>query len=141
MDYKSGLGVTPIARRGGKSKLANKLINLFPEFKTYVEPFLGAGNVFLRIPEDELNNKKIVLNDLDKDIYTIFTGIKKRGKYINNNINRIPITKEEFKELKNKTDVISVIERYKHSFFGQGKVFATTFPDQKMNFYIFQLQK
>lgn len=117
---------TPICRIGGKSKIANQLIENFPDFNTYVEPFLGAGNVFLRIPEHMLVGKKIILNDLDTIIYTIFTGLQKRGKWINEHIKREPITKEEFKQLldkKHKT-VSDLIRINKSSFFGQMRSFS-----------------
>lgn len=116
-----GEGITPIARMGGKSKLAKQLIELFPPFNTYVELFLGAGNVFLRIPDDKLVGKKIILNDLDKDMYTIFTGLKKDPKSINENVHRKWLTKEEFDKIKSKTDVLSLIAKYKNSFFGLGR--------------------
>jgi DNA adenine methylase len=79
--------------------------------------------VFLRIPPEELEGKKIVLNDLDKDMYTIFAGIKKDPKGVNEKVRRKWLSKEEFKSLKNKTDVLSLITRYKNSFYGMGKAY------------------
>ena len=113
---------TPIGRMGGKSKLAKRLINEFPKkYKIYVEPFLGAGNIFFRIPEKaEIN----IINDLDKDVFTIMKGLQKNAKYINNNINREFISKEEFKELLKKKDPISLIEVNKKSFFSMGKTYS-----------------
>ena len=117
----SGQGITPVARMGGKSKLAERLIKWFPEFSTYCELFLGAGNVFLRIPQEELVGKKIVLNDLDKDMYTIFAGLKKDPKGINEKVRRKWLTKDEFIKIKSKTDASSLITKYKNSFYGMGK--------------------
>jgi len=116
-----GQGITPVARMGGKSKLAERLIKWFPPFNTYCELFLGAGNVFLRIPQEELVGKKIVLNDLDKDMYTIFAGLKKDPKGINEKVRRKWLTKEEFMKIKTKTDASSLITKYKNSFYGMGK--------------------
>lgn len=116
--------ITPIGRKGGKSIIAKQLIHMFPLFNTYVELFLGAGNVFLRIPQDELAGKKIVLNDLDKDIYTIFAGLKKDPKGINEKVRRKWLTKDEFNEIKSKKDVSSIITKYKNSFFSNGKSFS-----------------
>jgi hypothetical protein len=112
----TGNGITPIGRMGGKSKIAKQLIQMFPPFNTYVELFLGAGNIFLRIPQDELAGKKIVLNDLDKDMYTIFTGLKKDPKGINEKVRRKCLTKDEFNEIKSKKDVSSLITKYKNSY-------------------------
>ena len=48
----------------GKTYLAARLIRLFPEHKTYVEPFIGGGQVFFRKePSDQE-----VISDLDKEI-------------------------------------------------------------------------
>lgn len=116
-----GEGITPIGRMGGKSRLAKRLIEMFPPFNTYVELFLGAGNVFLRIPQDKLVGKKIILNDLDKDMYTIFAGLKKDPKGINENVRRKWLTKDEFDKIKEKTDVLNLITKYKNSFFAKGR--------------------
>jgi DNA adenine methylase len=65
-----------IARMGGKTKLADKIIKLFPpdEFiKTYVELFIGGNSIFFKKKEAKIN----VINDLDKDIYNIYNDIKK----------------------------------------------------------------
>lgn len=37
----------PITRLGGKSKLRKEIINMMPDHVCYVEPFFGAGWVFL----------------------------------------------------------------------------------------------
>lgn len=56
------------SRLGGKNKLKKHLISLFPEHAIYVEPFIGAGSIFLYKKEAEIN----VINDLDKDIYHLW---------------------------------------------------------------------
>lgn len=111
----------PFGRMGGKSKIAKELINLFPkDFKIFVEPFVGAGNIFFRKPYIE--GQKEVINDLDKDVYKILNGLKTRSKYINNNIHRT-ISRQHFDSIKNKKDVLSTLEKIKMSFFNQGKSF------------------
>jgi DNA adenine methylase len=83
---------------------------------TYVEPFVGGGGMFFR----KNPSKKEIINDIDKEVYSIFTEVKKRD--INNSINREPVSKEYFNNvlLKSK-DPVKIIERYKGSFFGLGK--------------------
>lgn len=61
---------------GGKSKIAKQLVKRFSsiEHKTYVEPFIGMGGVFLRKP---FKSKVEVINDLNKDISNLFRVVKK----------------------------------------------------------------
>lgn len=114
----------PFGRFGGKSKIAKILINKFPNLKLfnhYVEPFVGAGNVFFRKPyiEEQIE----VINDLDKDIYDVMEALKTNNKYINENINRA-IDREYFNSIKNKNDVLTTLEKIKSSFFSKKTSFS-----------------
>jgi len=60
------------ARIGSKSTLVKHIIPMFPEHKTYVEPFLGSGAVFFKKEESQLE----VLNDLDKSLYDDYMHLK-----------------------------------------------------------------
>lgn len=53
---------------GGKSKLANWIINQMPPHKLYVEVFGGAGWVLFRKPRSE----KEIFNDIDSDLINLF---------------------------------------------------------------------
>jgi DNA adenine methylase len=58
----------PLAYIGGKSKIANRIIEIFPQHVTYVETFAGgAQTLFHKEP-----SKIEVLNDLDSDVVTFF---------------------------------------------------------------------
>jgi len=57
---------TILCRIGKKTKIKNDVIQLFPNnYDLYVEPFVGSGAIFLN---GKLENKKSILNDLDKNI-------------------------------------------------------------------------
>lgn len=110
------------ARMGGKSKIADTLISHFPDpnsYTTYVEPFIGAGNIFLRKP---YKSKVEVINDLDDWIYAIFQGVKKEGQLMEQ-LKPIPyLSRELFNELReNPTNWIEYLLLIKQSFFGQGR--------------------
>ena len=71
--------LTFYGRMGGKSKIAKELISLFPTDKdTYIEPFLGAGNILMRMNKDQF--KQRVVNDLDRMVYYLFHDIQKINK-------------------------------------------------------------
>jgi DNA adenine methylase len=56
--------IGPLAYIGGKRRLARRLIALFPEHTTYVEPFCGGGQVFFAKPPSRVE----VLNDLNGEV-------------------------------------------------------------------------
>ena len=61
-------------RIGGKRLLVKRILPYFPkEIKIYVEPFLGAGNLFLGLPSRPSYS---ILNDLDRDIYDLWNDLK-----------------------------------------------------------------
>jgi DNA adenine methylase len=121
--------IAPYGRMGGKSWLKKTLIKYFPvdyEAMTYIEPFFGAGSLyFYKEP-----SKKEVINDLDKNIYTLMKGFKKYdGEKISETINA-DYDKESFnkiKDFKPKTDYdkfIHILLLTKLSFFGNMKAFG-----------------
>ena len=71
MNYKS-----PIAWVGGKYRLAEKIINLFPEHQLYVEVFGGAGHVLFRKPPSAAE----IYNDLNRSLVCFFSAVKDKSK-------------------------------------------------------------
>jgi len=124
--------IAPYGRIGGKSKLKKILITYFPtdyEAMTYIEPFFGGGSLFFfKEP-----SKKEVINDLDKNIYTLMKGFKKYdGEKISETINA-DYDKESFykiKDFKPKTDYdkfIHILLLTKLSFFNEMKTFGNQY--------------
>ena len=59
---------SPLRYPGGKSRVAETLVSLMPEFKEYREPFLGGGSVYLTAVQ-ERPECKFWVNDLYYDLY------------------------------------------------------------------------
>lgn len=60
---------SPIAYFGGKSRLANKFIPLFPEHTRYVEVFGGGGSILFAKPLSTIE----IYNDLDSALFDFFS--------------------------------------------------------------------
>ena len=62
-------GVKPaFGSPGGKFFVAGKLINMFPEHKRYVEPFIGGGSILFRKKKES----EEFINDKDSEIYACY---------------------------------------------------------------------
>lgn len=111
----------PFARQGGKNYLKKIIVPMLPdeeEIDIYVEPFVGGGSIFYNTPD----YKKKVINDVDKDVYTIHKGLKEKSEYINNNIER-NFNQTNFDKVKDKKDAMSILQKCKMSFFGNCRNF------------------
>jgi DNA adenine methylase len=84
-----------IARAGGKTQLADKIISKMKNHKIYDEPFVGGGAVFLKKPKAE----KSFINDKDKDVIAVFKTFK--GGVGFQHCNMTP-SKQKFDKIKNK---------------------------------------
>src|SRR5664280_3229364 len=60
--------IGPLSYIGGKRTLAKRVIALFPEHTTYVEPFAGGAQVFFHKEPSKVE----VLNDLDGEMVNFF---------------------------------------------------------------------
>jgi len=113
-----------IPRLGGKSKMARKLVAMFPPHDKYIEPFIGGGSVFLR----KTRVAGEVINDLDKEISQLWKGMQSSA---------VKLRKYDFtpkreifdKLVKSKprgivSGMFRTIYRLKNSFGGRGEIFA-----------------
>ena len=75
------LGSGIVGRMGGKKLLKKKIVERFPkgyEDMTYIEPFVGGGNILLA----KNKSKHEIVNDLDTDLISIYKGFKFRFKIL-----------------------------------------------------------
>lgn len=85
----------PVLRyHGGKWKLAEWLLSLFPPHRVYVEPFGGAASVLMR----KSRSYAEVYNDLDGDIVNVFRVLRDPilSAQLEDAIRLTPFAREEF---------------------------------------------
>jgi DNA adenine methylase len=59
---------SPLRYPGGKSRAAELIASLIPNFEEFREPFLGGGSVFIHLKQ-KFPNKKFWGNDIYKELY------------------------------------------------------------------------
>lgn len=70
--------ISPFCRIGRKKPIQSYILSLFPkEFDTYVEPFVGSGDMFFFLSRPDI---KAYLNDKNKLIYNGFKYLKQNPK-------------------------------------------------------------
>lgn len=84
---------------GTKWSIADKIIDLMPKHKIYLEPFFGSGAVFfLKTP---CNTE--VLNDLDGEVVNLFKCIRDNPEELAKLIYFTPYSRDEYKESYNRS--------------------------------------
>lgn len=63
---------SPLAWLGGKSRLANRIIERLPEHSAYVEVFAGAAWVLFKKPPSKVE----IINDINSELVTLYRCVK-----------------------------------------------------------------
>jgi DNA adenine methylase len=89
---------SPISWYGGKYYMANKIIELFPEHKTFVEVFGGAGHIIFKKQKSQIE----IYNDMHEGLYLFFKYLRDNELRDNliGNIQLTPYSRQEFDESK-----------------------------------------
>lgn len=88
---------SPIKWVGGKSKLANILLPMFPEHKGYVEVFGGAGHMLF---SKEPAKRWEILNDFDGELMNFWSVIKNHKYQFMHSFEYTLVSRELFNEYK-----------------------------------------
>ena len=102
--------LTPFGYFGGKFFMADKLMPLFPDHKTYVEVFGGSGAILINKKPSEIE----VYNDIDGELYNFFKVIadEKLFKKFQEKISLLPYSRECYYEYRDmRTDKLNKVER------------------------------
>jgi DNA adenine methylase len=93
---------SPLRYPGGKSKVAEKLVQLLPDFDEFREPFLGGGSVFLQVKQ-KYPNKIFWVNDLYEELYLFWRFAQENPTSLLEKIEQLkanhPIGKQLFQHL------------------------------------------
>lgn len=80
---------------GGKSRLAKTIISKFPSHTCYVEVFAGAANILFAKAVAGTE----VLNDLDRDLITLYRAVKHHTEELHRQFKYVLISRDEFDRL------------------------------------------
>jgi DNA adenine methylase len=115
---------SPITWHGGKSKLAAKIIQHFPEHHTYVEAFGGSAAVLLLKEPSKVE----VYNDLDGSLVNLFRVLRNPGQFrkLSQALDHTLYSKSEFELAKEPTKnpveaARRFIVRQRQSYGGRGE--------------------
>lgn len=79
---------------GSKWRIADWIIQFFPEHHSYLEPFFGSGAVLFRKPRSNIET----INDLDGNVVNLFEWIKKDPEQLAHEIYWIPYARQVYEE-------------------------------------------
>jgi len=121
---------SPLNYVGGKSKLADKIIDLIPEHKTYCEVFMGGGWVFFR----KESSKFEVINDLDSDLVSFYRVLQNHLEEFLRQFKWALVSREQWFDYKDQLDGrgLTDIQRAARYYYVQrlcfgGRVYKRTF--------------
>ena len=123
---------SPLPYIGGKSKLAEKIIQMIPDHEAYCEVFAGAAWVFFR----KEPSKYETVNDLDSDLITFYRVLQNHLEEFLKQFKWLLSSREWFEDWKRQqeagglTDIQQAARYYylqRHSFAGhvKGRTFGT----------------
>ena len=103
--------IPPAPYLGGKKNLAKRLCAILEAIphRTYVEPFVGMGGVFLRRSRPSAAE---IINDLSGDVANLFRVVRRHYQPLVDELAFLPASREEFdRQRRLDPDVLTDIER------------------------------
>ncbi len=123
----------PLAYVGGKHRIAKKIIEIFPEHTTYVEPFAGGAQVFFSKEPSAVE----VLNDLDGEIVNFFRVCQHHYEELLRYLQFILKSREWFKLFESENpSSLTDIQRAARFFYLQKNAFAGLVRHRRYNYAV-----
>lgn len=104
--------MTLLKRIGNKDRIASDIIRYFPEHRTYIEMFFGAGGIFFNKPKAKYN----ILNDLDGDVFNLYEVVRDRKDELIEQFSLMPVDQNLFNKWKLTTETDPILKAVRFLF-------------------------
>lgn len=99
---------SPLAWMGGKSRLADQIVNRIPTHTAYCEVFAGAAWVLFRKPESKVE----IINDINSELVTLYRCVKHHLVALVDQFKWMLVARDEFDRfLQTPADTLTDIQR------------------------------
>lgn len=92
---------------GSKNNLADRIVRMMPEHKSYLEPFFGSGAVLFNKPISPIET----INDIDNEVVNLFKTIREDPEKLSHAIRYTPYAETEYEKAYDKKHPGDSIER------------------------------
>lgn len=111
---------------GGKCRLANRIIPMFPDHVCYCEPFAGAAWLLMRKPESKVE----VINDINRELISFYRVVQNHLEEFIRYFKWILVSRDEFDRLKKvKPETLTDIQRAARFYYLQQMCFGGRMDD------------
>ncbi len=123
----------PVAYIGGKNRIANQIIEIFSEHKTFVEVFSGGAQVLFHKAPSAVE----VLNDLDGDVVTFFRVCQLHYEELVRYLKFVLISREWFDRLQAQDpNALTDVQRAARFFYLQKNAYAGLVRKRKFGYSV-----
>jgi DNA adenine methylase len=105
---------SPLAWLGGKSQLADRIVDRMPAHTTYCEVFAGAAWVLFKKPESKVE----IINDINRELVTLYRCVKHHLPELVQQFRWMLVARDEFDRfMKTPADTLTDIQRAARFFY------------------------